>query len=70
MAPAALIDRLPGAKGPHPNRVPAEIEAAVLAHALDHPSHGALSMPGEFSPPGHVWMPPFVQGFSSSSLNV
>lgn len=24
-----LIDRLPGAKGPHPNRVPAEIEKAI-----------------------------------------
>jgi hypothetical protein len=26
-----LIDRLPGARGPHPNRVSAEIEQAVLA---------------------------------------
>ena len=42
-----LIDRLPGAKGPHPNRVPAEIEAAVLAHALDHPCHGALRVEQE-----------------------
>jgi transposase InsO family protein len=35
-----LIDRLPGAKGPHPNRVSEEIEAAILAHALEHPCHG------------------------------
>jgi hypothetical protein len=42
-----LIDRLPGAKGPHPNRVPAEIEEAVLAHALDHPCHGALRVEQE-----------------------
>lgn len=42
-----LIDRLPGAKGPHPNRVPAEIEAAVLAHALDHSCHGALRVEQE-----------------------
>jgi len=35
-----LIDRLPGARGPHPNRVPEEVEAAILAHALDHPTHG------------------------------
>lgn len=42
-----LIDRLPGAKGPHPNRVPAEIEQAVLAHALDHPCHGALRVEQE-----------------------
>jgi Winged helix-turn helix len=32
-----LIDRLPGARGPHPNRVPAEIEQAVLEHALTPP---------------------------------
>ena len=44
---AGLMDRLPGAKGPHPNRVPAEIEAAVLAHALDHPCHGALRVEHE-----------------------
>ena len=37
-----LIDRLPGARGPHPNRVSAEVETAILAHALDHPTHGAL----------------------------
>lgn len=42
-----LIDRLPGAKGPHPNRVPTEIEQAVLAHALDHPCHGALRVEQE-----------------------
>ena len=32
-----LVDRL---KGPHPNRVSQEIEAAVLQHALEHPTHG------------------------------
>jgi transposase InsO family protein len=37
-----LIDRLPGARGPHPNRVSAEIEKAVLDHALEHPCHGPL----------------------------
>lgn len=42
-----LIDRLPGARGPHPNRVPAEIEQAVLAHGLDHPCHGALRVEQE-----------------------
>ncbi len=42
-----LIDRLPGARGPHPNRVSAEIEAAILAHGLDHPSHGALRVSQE-----------------------
>jgi transposase-like protein len=29
-----LLDRMPGAKGPHPNRVAAEIETAILKHAL------------------------------------
>ncbi len=29
-----LIDRLPDAKGPQPNRVAAEIETAILDHAL------------------------------------
>jgi transposase InsO family protein len=42
-----LIDRLPGAKGPHPNRVAAEIEAAILDHALAHPCHGALRVEQE-----------------------
>ena len=37
-----LIDRLPGAKGPHPNRVSEETEAAILAYCLDYPTHGCL----------------------------
>ena len=37
-----LVDRLPGPKVPHPNRVPKEIEKAILDHTLDHPSHGCL----------------------------
>lgn len=32
-----LIDRLPGAKGPHPKRLPAEIEAAVAVLHNDVP---------------------------------
>ena len=36
-----LIDRLPGPKGPHPNRVSQDIEDAILAYSLEHPSHGA-----------------------------
>jgi transposase InsO family protein len=42
-----LIDRLPGARGPHPNRVPAEIETAILDHALEHPCHGATRVEQE-----------------------
>jgi transposase InsO family protein len=37
-----LIDRLPGPKGPHPNRVGEEVEEAILAHSLKHPTHGCL----------------------------
>ena len=39
-----LIDRLPG---PHPNRVAAQVEAAILDHALEHPCHGALRVEQE-----------------------
>jgi hypothetical protein len=42
-----LIDRLPGAKGPHPNRVAAEIEQATLNHALVHPCHGSTRVEQE-----------------------
>jgi len=42
-----LIDRLPGTRGPHPNRVPAEIETAVLDHAMDNPCHGATRVEQE-----------------------
>jgi hypothetical protein len=42
-----LADRLPGARGPHPNRVTEEIEQAVLAHALGHPCHGAVRVDQE-----------------------
>ena len=33
------LDRMPGARGPHPNRVASEVEEAILAHALAHPTH-------------------------------
>jgi hypothetical protein len=42
-----LIDRMPGAKGPHPNRVASEIEAAILDHALEHPCHGSTRVEQE-----------------------
>jgi len=35
-----LIDRLPGAKSPHPNRVDEAVEKAVLEYALEQPAHG------------------------------
>ena len=42
-----LIDQLPGPKGPHPNRVSEEIEQAVLAHALEAPTHGVQRVADE-----------------------
>ena len=42
-----LLDRLPGAKGPHPNRVATEIEMAILDHALAHPCHGPMRVAHE-----------------------
>ncbi len=44
---AGLLDQLPGAKGPHPNRVPAAVEEAILAQALEHPTHGAQRVADE-----------------------
>ena len=38
---------MPGAKGPHPNRVAPPIEKAILAHALKHPTHGAQRVADE-----------------------
>ena len=35
-----LIDRLPGAPGPHPNRVSPEVEQAILAHCPEYPRRG------------------------------
>jgi len=37
-----LIDRLPGAKRPHPNRVSQEVEDAILAYCLKNPTSGCL----------------------------
>lgn len=48
-----LIDRLPGARGPHPNRVSEQIEQAILAHSLENPSHGCLRVAQELALSGH-----------------
>lgn len=42
-----LLDRMPGAKGPHPNRVAEAIETAILDHALQHPCHGSTRVEQE-----------------------
>ena len=38
---AALVEQRRGPRGPHPNRVAEDIEAKILAYALEHPTHGA-----------------------------
>lgn len=42
-----LIDNIPGAKDPHPNRVSEEVEKAILDHAIEHPTHGPLRVSQE-----------------------
>lgn len=37
-----LLDRFPGPKGPHPNRVDETVEKAILDYSLSFPSHGPL----------------------------
>jgi len=37
-----LVDKIRGAKSPHPNRVSEELEKAVLDYCLDFPTHGPL----------------------------
>ena len=37
-----LLDRIPGARNPHPNRVSEEVEQAILDYSLEHPTHGCL----------------------------
>ena len=50
-----LLDRLPGARGPHPNRVDPAVEKAVLGHSLEHPGHGPLRVSQELNLKGiHV----------------
>jgi hypothetical protein len=44
---AGLIDRRPGPRNPHPNRVPEAVEQAILDHALAHPCHGPLRVARE-----------------------
>ncbi len=44
-----LLDRLPGAKGPHPNRVDEATEKAILEHSLSHPTHGPLRVSQELA---------------------
>jgi hypothetical protein len=40
-----LLDKLPGCKGAHPNRVAPEIEQAILDYSLTRPTHGRCGSP-------------------------
>lgn len=44
-----LLDKLPGCKGPHPNRVAPEIEQAILDFCLDIPTYGPLRVSQELA---------------------
>jgi transposase InsO family protein len=55
-----LLDKLPGTRGPHPNRVSQEVEQAILEHSLKHPTHGPLRTSQEL----------MLQGVSVSSGGV
>ena len=37
-----LLDHMPGATGPHPNRVSEEVETSILDYCLHNPTHGCL----------------------------
>lgn len=39
---AGLLDKIPGCKTGHPNRVSEEIEKAILNYSLSNPTHGAM----------------------------
>jgi len=44
---AALVEKQRGPQAPHPNRVEPEVEERILAHALEHPTHGQQRVANE-----------------------
>lgn len=44
---AALVENRRGPRGPHPNRVSAEIETKILDYCLERPTHGAQRVSNE-----------------------
>jgi transposase InsO family protein len=46
---AGLLDKLPGARGPHPNRVSEDIENSILEYSLQFPTHGPLRVAQELA---------------------
>jgi transposase InsO family protein len=65
-----LIDKLPGAKGPHPNRVSETIEKAVLDHAMKFPTQGPLQVANQLQLQGIQVSSGGVRGvFSRHNMN-
>jgi hypothetical protein len=65
---AGLLDRMPGCKGPHPNRVAAEIEQSILAYSLDYPTHGALRVAQELALRGSPSVPAASGVFGTDTI--
>ena len=55
-----LLDRLPGPKGPHPNRVDEVVELAILDYCLEFPTHGPVRVANQL----------ILKGFQVSSGGV
>jgi len=48
-----LLDKIPGAKDAHPNRVSEEIEQAILEHSLQYPTQGCLRVAQQLNLKGY-----------------
>jgi transposase InsO family protein len=59
---AGLVEDRRGPRGPHPNRVSAEIESEILAYALQWPTHGAQRVSNELRLRGTTVSPSGVRG--------
>ena len=57
-----LLDRLPGARSPHPNRVDEEVEKAILDYSLEYPTHGGLRVAQQLALKGVQVSPGGVRG--------
>ena len=58
----ALVEQKRGPRGPHPNRVSPEIEAAILDYALERPTWGQQRVANELRLKGHQVSPGGVRG--------
>lgn len=47
------MDQLPGATGPHPNRVSEEVEKGILDYSLLYPTHGCLKVAQQLNLQGY-----------------